>query len=604
MPRPGRADRATRRPARAVGRSFNILDDLTRRSSIRGILLVIMLVSLLPVMAFSTWQGFARLHRDREADHRQLLKAAMLTSVSQRQIMATARSLLGVLSAAPAVRSRDQTRCGPMLKAAARSQPAFRNFTVSAADGRVVCSSDPGAIGVPVTTDPRLWQQLHRSGFLVTAPVWGTISASMVLRAMMPIRTEAGRFDGVITASIDLDWLRRLLVEQHGASNVAVALVDGRGRAVASSRPLPAERLALAPATETGVSRVRSNDGTDWTYAVAPLDLGTEGGERFHIVYAVAQPPWFGSEWWFVAGYFLQPLLALVLASLAIWVGANRAILNWVSQIGALAQQIGNGERPDLQRRGFADAPTEVRDLAADLLRMRSTIVDREQRLRGAAAAQAEVALELHHRVRNNLQVIASFISLQAEALRPGDARDAVEEAQLRVAAMAMVTALLYADAEVTTVATARLLDPIAEMLERHTGIPASVSVDASLAPRVVNVDRAIPLVLWIIEATLCLHERANPQARPSHFRISMHNEDDVMCIAVSMDGLLPDRDFEWPADASSLHRRLVTAIARQQGARARFDDAGAGNGRIVLCLPQQVLTTGQPAPQAALVNG
>ncbi|MFZ4382056.1 MAG: sensor histidine kinase [Sandarakinorhabdus sp.] len=588
MVRPDRAaDAATgggpvpnwRQIGRQTGRPVPLLDGLTRRSSIRGILLVILLVSLLPVMALSTWQGFARLQRDGEAGQRQLLETAMLTSASQRQVITGAQGLLSVLAAAPSVRSRDQARCGPVLKAAALSQAAFRNFMVSDPAGRIACASDPAAIGVQVTSNPRLWQLMPRTGFLVTAPVWGTVSKRMVLRAMLPLKTADGRFDGVLTASIDVEWLRRMLIE-HQATNTVVALVDHHGQAVAASGPLPVRPLLVAPA-KGAVFRIRSADGTDWSYAVAPLQLGSSAGERFHIVYAKAQPPRFGREWWFVAGYFLLPLLALILASMAIWVGANRAILSWVSQLGGLARQIGSNQRLDVPPGlGFADAPAEMRDLAADLLRMRGTIADREQRLRGAAAAQTEVARELHHRVRNNLQVIASFLSLQADGIVEDEARGVLEEARLRVAAMAMVNALLYADAEVTTVAMARLLDPIVDMLARHTNVDAAVRVDRKVAPRVVDIDRAIPLVLWIIEATLCLCERADATSRPSHFSIAMENEGDVMCIVVTMHGLRPD------AGRASLHRRLVMAIALQQGANARIDDVGPSWGKIVLCLP------------------
>jgi len=258
--------------------------------------------------------------------------------------------------------------------------------------------------------------------------------------------------------------------------------------------------------------------------------------------------------------------------------------------LGTLARQIGNGERPDVQRQGFADAPAEVRDLAADLLRMRSTIIDREQRLRGAAAAQAEVALELHHRVRNNLQVIASFLSLQAEGIGAGDARDAMEEAQLRVAAMAMVNGLLYAEAEVSTIAMARLLDPIARMLGEHIGIDATVTIEPGMSPRVVGVDHAVPLVLWIIEATLCLWEQADPAAGPSQFGLSMQNEGDLLCVSVNLHGLMPEPAPSRRSPTANLHRRLVMAIANQQGALARFDDVGPGAGRITLCLPAQPL--------------
>jgi two-component sensor histidine kinase len=215
---------------------------------------------------------------------------------------------------------------------------------------------------------------------------------------------------------------------------------------------------------------------------------------------------------------------------------------------------------------------------------MSNTISDREQRLRGSVAAQSSVARELHHRVRNNLQVMGSFLSLQAEELAASTARHALEEAQLRVATMAMVNGLLYAEGEVSTVPMARLLDPIADLLSRHTGVEGEVVVDQSLAPRNVDIDQAMPLALWIVEATVCLFERADPARAPTLFTIRITNEDDVLCIVVSARDLLPDREHD------SLHRRLVRAIAHQLGAKARIEDRGPSDGKIVLCLPHEPL--------------
>lgn len=276
-----------------------------------------------------------------------------------------------------------------------------------------------------------------------------------------------------------------------------------------------------------------------------------------------------------------MPPLASLLATTARWIGADRGVLRWVTVLGGLARQIGGSEGTDLRHRpDFTDAPAEIRDLAAELLRMNRTIADREQRLRGSVATQSAVARELHHRVRNNLQMMNSFLSLQAEGLAPGEARQALEQAQLRIATMAMVNGLLYADSETATVPMAKLLDPVVDLLSRHTGVEGEVVVDTSLAPRDVDIDQAMPLSLWIVEATICLFERANPARIPTLFTICITDEDELMCIVVKADDLLAD------LKADSLHRRLVAAIAHQLGGKSRIDDPGPTRGRIVLCLP------------------
>ena len=284
--------------------------------------------------------------------------------------------------------------------------------------------------------------------------------------------------------------------------------------------------------------------------------------------------------------------LASLVAATASWIGADRGILRWVALLGDLARQIGSNDGTDLRNRpDFTNAPTEIHDLVAELLRVNHTIADREQRLHGSVATQTAVARELHHRVRNNLQMMGSFLSLQAEALGPGEARRVLEEAQLRVATMAMVNGLLYADVEVGTVAVAKLLDPLAELLSRHTGIEGEVVVDTSLAPREVDIDQAMPLALWIVEATICLFERVDPAKIPTLFTICTTSEDDLMCIVVKADELRADMQGD------SLHRRLVAAIAHQLGAKSRIDDLGPTRGRIALYLPHNE-TVGDYAPK------
>ncbi|WP_439534021.1 sensor histidine kinase [Polymorphobacter sp.] len=560
---------------------------MTRRSSIRRILLVIMAISLLPLIVLSAWQGIERLKRDQAAERDQLIEAARITSGSERNVIAGALSILGVLSASPGVRSGNQDQCGPILRQAVRMFPAYSYFSVSRADGSSACASGPGDVTAP---SPELWARVKQNGFHVTAPIWGAVSQRPVMLAILPLTDEKGDFDGIITASIDLSWLRNLLGQQHARDNIGVALVDGSGVAVASSRPLPWQRLTIsAPGAAPGQSAIfkaRAPDGQRWSYAVAPLHIAREGGESFYIVYAAAQPARFGNDWWFAAGYFLLPLMALILASAAIWYGANRAILRWIARLGDLAGSIGSSEGPELARRpSFFDAPSEVRDLVANLLRMGNAISERDQRLRQSVADQTAVALELHHRVRNNLQVMGSFLSLQAGRMPPGQARHALDEAQLRVATLAMVNGLLYADGELSTVSMAQLLVPLEELLAIHGQCEGEVIVDPELAPRVVDLDRAVPLSLWIVEAVVCLFDRIGADSDDCRFRIHVMTEDDVVCVVVTATGLLPDTGKD------SLHRRLVAGIAAQLGGRSRIDDVGPSEGKITLSLPEKRIT-------------
>ena len=587
---------AADRPARSrrhLGNDepLSLFDAVTRRNSIRGILLVIVLAAFLPTLGLALWQGVARLDRDAEAGHRQLALTAAMISHSEVNVIADSHRVLAVLASLPAVNLRVQPLCGPVLAEAVARFPGYEQIWVSGPDGRRACASDARTIGLRFA-DANTWDRLAGGGFLVTAPVARDGSRTPALHAILPLLSPSGAFDGAITASIDLEWLRRVLVRNQDGDAVAVAIVDGEGHPIVRSAAFSWANLDMPAAGAGGetipVLDTHDGKGTRWSYAVAPLHTATNGGENLFIVYAAAQPARFGTDWWFAAGYFVLPLLALVLAAGAIWFAANRAILRWVWHLAALTRQIGIGDGTHLQFRSrFADAPSEMRDLAAELLRVGNAITDREQRLRRSATAQADVARELHHRVRHNLQVMASFLSLQAQSLPGGPARVALEAANLRVATMAMVNGLLYADAEVSTVTLADILDPIADLLAPHIGIDADVSVEPLLASRKVDIDRAMPMSLWIVEATVCLFERIDPDRKPGLFTIGIATEDDSECVIVMVRGPL------LPPLRQSLHHRLVTAIAHQLGGVARIDEITGAGAKVVLCLPIGELTGG-----------
>lgn len=112
-----------------------------------------------------------------------------------------------------------------------------------------------------------------------------------------------------------------------------------------------------------------------------------------------------------------------------------------------------------------------------------------------------ELVKEQNHRVKNNLQVVSSLLSLQAERLTDEVAKRAVEESQLRVQAMAILHRRLY-DGE--QLAQVDMSDFIRELVSGviQTFDWANVSILFDLAPIYLSADKAIPLGLILNELT------------------------------------------------------------------------------------------------------
>ena len=140
----------------------------------------------------------------------------------------------------------------------------------------------------------------------------------------------------------------------------------------------------------------------------------------------------------------------------------------------------------------------------------------KEERDRLAASlSEKEVLLkEVHHRVKNNLQVIASLLRLQANTFGDDKLAEALRESQNRVESMALVHEQLYETKDLRDVDLARQVDVLTTNLFRCYGDPARVSWKARVDPIPLGVDRAIPVSLILNELVTNAFKHAFPGTR------------------------------------------------------------------------------------------
>jgi two-component sensor histidine kinase len=222
---------------------------------------------------------------------------------------------------------------------------------------------------------------------------------------------------------------------------------------------------------------------------------------------------WLGRE--LVLG-LLVPVLTLALAVIAIWIATDYLVNRHVQALAAAARDYaaarhaGGGGGGHAGWPALSDAPAELRDLAAVLADTTGELGAREAELEASLRHKELLLREVHHRVRNNLQVVTSLLNLRAQAAAAASpaARDALIEAQARVKALALVHRDLYEGDEPGAVELRSLLGELCALLEdtvsgRLTGAAAAVdvAVRVELAPARVAVDRAVPVALFLTEA-------------------------------------------------------------------------------------------------------
>ncbi|MGH9557717.1 MAG: sensor histidine kinase [Bryobacteraceae bacterium] len=187
----------------------------------------------------------------------------------------------------------------------------------------------------------------------------------------------------------------------------------------------------------------------------------------------------------------------------------------------------------------------------------------RERDRLAASLVEKEVLLkEVHHRVKNNLQVIASLLRLQANAMESSMLAGALRESQNRVESMALIHEQLYEAEnlrEVDLAKHASLL--LGNLFQSHGVDPARISGRVSVDPLPLGIDRAIPAGLILNELVSNALKHAFPGERRGSISIEGTSRAGEVDLVVRDDGVgLP----AGPPRPHSLGLQIVQTLTRQ----------------------------------------
>lgn len=232
-----------------------------------------------------------------------------------------------------------------------------------------------------------------------------------------------------------------------------------------------------------------------------------------------------------------------------------------------------------LANRNAGYGPAEVRAIETlsvafveALLRLRA-----EERVRSSLAEKEVLLREIHHRVKNNLQVISSLLRLQSRKVEDAAVQELFHESQNRVRSMALTHEQLYRSKDLAEVDLERYVRDLATGLFRSYGVDSRkvrLTVDASEAP--LPIDLAISCGLIVTELVSNALKHAFPNGRDGELRIELSTDETGRAqLVVADDGVgLPDNvEIE---SSGTLGLRLVKSLATQlEGTIRSSDDNG-----------------------------
>jgi two-component sensor histidine kinase len=187
---------------------------------------------------------------------------------------------------------------------------------------------------------------------------------------------------------------------------------------------------------------------------------------------------------------------------------------------------------------------------------------------------------EVHHRVKNNLQVISSLIRLQATQVTNPAAQAALRDVQNRIASMALLHETLYQSESFARVDLATYLRSLCTQLFRSlVADPESIRLRLDVASVGLDVNQAVPCGLLVNELVSNCLKHAFPQGGGGEVRVELHPVDGgpAVRLRVADDGVGLPADFDL-RQSRSLGLQLVSDLVGQLQGRLEI---GRGPGAV-----------------------
>lgn len=191
--------------------------------------------------------------------------------------------------------------------------------------------------------------------------------------------------------------------------------------------------------------------------------------------------------------------------------------------------------------------------------------VNAENRLKDSLREKEVLLKEIHHRVKNNLQIIHSLLSLQAEQIQDVQALGMFKDSQNRVRSMALIHEKLYQSENLTNIDFTDYVDSLVIELSRsYMNHPEQIEISVDVRDACFGVDTAIPCGLIINELITNSLKYAFPDNRKGQISVSLQpTMKGEYTLIVKDNGIGFPENIDWQ-NTDSLGMQVVTSLTDQ----------------------------------------
>ena len=264
----------------------------------------------------------------------------------------------------------------------------------------------------------------------------------------------------------------------------------------------------------------------------------------------------------------LLPFLMWLAAASIGWFVVDRLLIRSLRQLRTNVAAFVPGTEIDPGATSTLPAQ-EIRELGETFRAISRTVAEHEAGLAEGLVRQTKLTREVHHRVKNNLQVISSLINFHARAARSAEATQAYSSIQRRVDALAVVHRNHFAELEENRGLSLRsVIGELASNLRATAPDDAPIGIALDIAPYLTNQDVAIAIAFLITEIV----ELAMTVSPTAQIRLSIGpgDTDDRAVVRVNSPALIDDDRMR--ALVVERYGRVIEGLSRQLRSKLHYD--------------------------------
>lgn len=534
-------------------------------------------IALLPLGLVSAYQTYKVLEERQALSETALLEQTQQAVAASRDVIQSAVSTAETLAISLSVLdTSDETCDAVMARVVERNMNyAFAGFVN--ADLDLVCAStgerrnlgDLDSIRTELTSQNTdiLMHSLELIGGIAT------------LSVAVPVFGD-GRFIGTVWIAVPVSALNDRLAA--AAPEVDLVLFQNGGDIVATADFSDFRRSVLpaSHSTEDLATRGRqtfqddNREGDKRDFAVVPIvDDSVLALGSWEPRYRSGLFPGYEGT---IALYF--PIFMWAITIGVAYVGVHHLVIRHVRRLRSWMRLYADG-RGDLDDAQLDNAPDELEVVAEAFRAMTRRLSEQERRLEEDLKEKTVLLREVHHRVKNNLQLISSMLNMQIRATRSGEAKHLLQRVQDRVMALSAIHRYLYMARRLSSIRADKLLEDIIQQLVIVGALDESgreIKVTSTFAPVEISHDQSVPLSLLATEAAINAVKYCGVTSGAQAWIdiVLKEVEEDCYCLSV-----VNSRVEDGPSDAtedpdgSGLGSKLIEAFVSQLGGTLELND-------------------------------